>query len=1022
MRSRGVRTMLGYGAFAAAFTLFIFAWMKRDPGARIQRHGRAAAAQLPLSFEVNRGQAAADAKFVARGAGYAMLLTERGEPVLALDSQSHKADRPDAKRRQPLGRTADFAEPAEQSVLRLTFPGANPAPQIQGEQPLPGRSNYLIGSDPQRWLIAVPHYARVRYHEVFPGVDVLYYVNEGQLEYDFIVQPGSSSDTIRIAANGAQRIEQSDSGSLVLKTASGGVKLHKPTAYQQGPDGQREVACDYVLGKDELRFALGDYDRNQVLRIDPVLSYSQPLGALVRAIAVDAAGNSYLAGSTASANFPTTPGAFQPASGGKTDALIAKLDPTGSTLLFATYFGGSGSDSADSIALDSSGNVIVAGRTSSANLPINNGFQLNLSGFQDVFLAKLNPNGTQLLYSSYLGGSGTDSALGVAIDSSDRTAITGFTSSSNFPTGGGVFQAVYGGGDADAFIAKVDTTKSGVASLLFSTYLGGSNRDAAGAIAVDKTGNLVVTGVTISSNFPTANPLQASCASCPAGSDTNLIPAAVADAFVAKLNATGTALVYSTFLGGNMGDAGNAIALDSAGNAYVAGTTFSWVNFPTTAGAFQTLNRGEADVFVSKLNATGSALLYSSFIGGDGDDGATGIALDSSDNAYLTGYTNSTNYPTAKSVQRAGGGVCDFVAFPDSCSDAVVSQLNAEGSSLTYSAYQGNADINEAGTGIAVDATGNVYIAGAVHVASFTDLLSLLRFGPPSSAGNNIEPTGFAAKISPANAGAEPTSVMLTSSPNPSDLAQQVTFTAAVTPGDATGQVSFRDGGTVIGSASLSAGGTATFTHALLTVGSHPIDAEYLGDANFASSTSASLTQIVNSISLTAAQTSATATTGGTAKFRLTVAQAGALTSTIALSCSGLPAGWNCDFTPATVPAGSGPTEVKLTVRTSATAAQTMPRAPVSSPGIPGAIWLGLLALLMLSMPLLRQGVKPLRARPAVAMGVAALFLLAAGCASNSSQSESGGSPQSQAFTASFQVHAASGSTTASKPFVITVR
>ena len=1018
MRSIGMRRVIGYGAIAAAFALLLFAWMKWRPSAQIRKHVGATVAQLPLSFELNRGQAAPDAKFVARGTGYALLLTGSGEQVLALNSQPHQTPDWHVERQQQASSGSEPRERAERALLRLEFPGSNPAPHVQGEQPMAARSNYLIGNDPGKWLIGVPHYARVRYQEVFPGVDVLYYAKDRQLEYDFIVQPGTDPDSIRMTVQGALGIEQGDSDSLALKTAAGSVLLHKPVAYQQGPGGRTEVACNYVLEKGEVRFGLGDYDHSQVLRIDPVLSYSKPQDALIRAIAVDASGNSYLAGTAGSANFPTTPGAFQHTNGGNADAVINKLDPTGSTLLFATYLGGSGSDSANSIAIDSSGNVIVAGTTRSSNFAISHAFQSTLLGTEDAFFSKLNTDGTQLLYSTYLGGSGAESALGVALVSSGRAVMTGVTSSSNFPTSVGAFQPVSGGG-ADAFIAKLDTTKSGAASLLFSTYLGGSNRDAAGAIAVDATGTVFVTGLTISSNFPTASPLQATCASCPSGSDTGLIPAAVADVFVTKLNATGTALVYSTFLGGNSGDAGNAIAVDSVGNAYVAGTTFSWSNFPTTAGAFQTLHHGVADAFVSKLNAAGSALLYSTLVGGDGDDGATGVALDSSGNAYLTGFTNSWDFPTVNPLQGPGKGVCDFVLFPDGCSDALVLQMNADGSALNYSTYLGRSDINDSGTGVAVDAAGNAYVAGASDISSFTDLLDLIRFGPPSSAGNDIEPTGFAAKIGPVSVGAEPTAITLTSSPNPSSKGQSVTFTATVTPPDSSGVVNFYVDHASAGSATLNAG-AATLTHASLSGGNHSITAEYFGDANFAASTSAALTQVVNNISLTAAQSSVTVTKGGTATFPLTVGQSGALTSAITFSCSGLPTGWSCGFNPTTVPAGSGATQVTLTVQTGRTTGLSLPRAPTGSPRFPGMIWLGVLVLLMLSVITGGQARKAAYLRPGFALAFSALLLLASGCGSGSSQPPQVQPPQP--FTVSLAVNATSDTTTASKPFTITVK
>lgn len=1000
---------------AAAFGLAVMVWVNWKPAESGRKSERATRAQIPLSFEVNRGQAAAGAKYVARGGGYSLVLTDRGEPVLTL-AERHAGQRSQASMQG--GRGIESEETAERTPLRLEFAGSNAAPEGEGEQPLPGRSNYLIGNDPSRWLVDVPHFARVRYREVYPGVDVVYYAKDQRLEYDFIVSPGTDPDAIRMMVHDAEGIQEDGSGNLALKTSAGDVRLHKPVAYQGGADGEREVACDYVVDGGEIRFALGEYDRSQTLRIDPVLAYSIPLGALVRAIAVDASGNSYVAGRL-SASFTTTPSAFQPVPASQTDAVIAKMDPTGSTLLFATYLGGSAYDSADSIALDASGNVIVAGTTYSPNLPVRGAFQSTLLGTNDAFVSKLSADGTQLLYSTYLGGSGTESALGVAVDPSGRMTVAGLTSSANFPTNAGSVQPAYGGGDADAFVAKLDPSQPGVASLLYSTYLGGRNRDAAGAIAVDAVGNAYVTGLTLSPNFPTASALQASCASCPAGPDTpQVIPAAAADAFVAKLNPAGSVLVYSTFLGGNRGEAGNAIVVDSAGDAYVAGQTFSWSGFPTTVGAFQTQGDGD-DGFVSKLNPSGSGLLYSTLIGGAGDDLFTGMALDSSGGVYLAGASNAWDFPTVNPLQGPGKGVCDYVLFPDGCSDAVVLRLNESGSALTFSTYVGEEDVNESGTGVAADANGNIYMAGATRLANFTDLLSLLRLGLPGS-GNNIPSLGFVAKISPVS-GTEPTSTQLTSSQNPSGEHQTVTFTATVTPTGASGRVIFRDGDTPLGSPTLDAHGMITFGSSSLSAGNHLITTEYLGDSRFAGSRSAVVTQVVNGISISASQTSATTARGGTATFPLMVGQAGALTAAIAFSCSGLPAGWSCGFSPATVPAGSAPTQVMLTVQAGSAAGGTLPDAPTGGPMGPASIWFGALVLLMVGIWLEARGRRTAYLRPAVALGVAALFLVAAGCGS-SSQPPQEQTQQPQSSTVTFMVSATSSGATSSVPLTITVR
>jgi len=983
----------------------LLTWKNQTRSAPIQKHN-VALARLPLNFEPNRGQAAADAKFVARGGGYALLLTDRGGPVLAFH------DRPaptHPERQRQASHSEELREIAEPVTLRLDFRGGNSAPEVQGEQRLPGHSNYLIGNDPGQWLTSIPHYARVRYLEVYPGVDVLYYTKEQQLEYDFIVRPGANPDSIRLTTEGALEMDESE-GSLVLKTAAGSAVLQKPVAYQEGPDGEREVACNYVLDKGEVRFSLGDYDRGKVLRIDPVLSYSAPLDAELTAIAVDSSGNSYLTGSTASADFPATPGVFQSSyrggSNGGGDAIVAKLDPTGSTLLFATYLGGNGNDSASSIALDSNGRVIVAGWTSSADFPVNHAFQSTLLGIQDAFVSKLNADGTQLLYSTYLGGSGDDFAWGVALDSSDRALVAGETGSPNFPTSTGTFQAVFGGGNADAFIAKVDTTQSGAASLLFATYLGGNNPDAAGAIAVDRTGNVFVTGATRSSNFPTASPWQPSCASCSASTSGPSGPTPTYDAFVSKLNASGTALVYSTFLGGNDYDAGRGIALDSMGNAHIAGETRS-SDFPSTIGAFQASYQGVGDFFLTKLSPAGSAL-YSTFVGGSGFDAASGIALDDSGNAYLVGSSGSADFPTVHPLQGYSGGVCGGKGFGDyPCDDAIVAKIDSSGSTLMFSTFLGGPRSDDSGSGIAVDFAGNAYAAGTAG--------GTFPFTPGAL---QMSGTGFAAKISSPTTGRKPTTTTLTASPNPSAQDQTVTFAATVAPAGPTGQVSFHDGSSVIGFAALNAGGVATLSLGSLSGGNHSIVAAYLGDGDFAGSTSQTLTYAVDAISLSAGETSATVSRGGTATFPLTVSQAGALSSAIAFSCSGLPAGWSCGFNPATVPVGSGPTQVTLTLQAGSTTAQNLSRTPIHGPRLAQNTWLGILALLMLGVHFTLRPGKPVYLRPAAALGFAALFLLAAGCGS-------GGSPQPatpQPVTVNFAVHATSDNANASMTLIITVK
>jgi len=355
-------------------------------------------------------------------------------------------------------------------------------------------------------------------------------------------------------------------------------------------------------------------------------------------ITVDASGSAYVTGWTASSNFPTTKGALQTTpGGGYDDAFVTKLSPTGSALVYSTYLGGKSYDEAHGIAVDASGNAYVTGFTYSSNFPIVAGaHQSALGGYDDAFVSKLNPTGTALIYSTYLGGSGYDEGHGIAIDSSGNAYVTGFTYSSNFPTTRGVLQTTARGG-FDAFVTKLNATGS---TLLYSTYLGGSNDDFAYGIAVDSSGNAFVTGKTYSSNFPTTAGAFQTKPGISGGYD---------DAFVVKLNPAGSALVYSTYLGGSGHDAGAAIAIDALGDAAVTGDTYS-TNFPTTPGAFQTTLGGLNVGFMSKLNATGSALLYSTYMGGVNTQAGTGIAVDASDNIYVVGWSNSNNFPTSTGV------------------------------------------------------------------------------------------------------------------------------------------------------------------------------------------------------------------------------------------------------------------------------------------------------------------------------------------------------------------------------------
>jgi len=633
--------------------------------------------KLPLSFEANRGQTARQVKFLARGPGYTLFLTGDAA-VLSLRRQKSNA------------------------VLRMKLQGANARASVTGADALPGKSNYFIGSDPSQWRTNVPTYSAVKYAAVYPGIDLVYHGNQRLLEYDFLVAPGADPRAIGIRFQGARKLTVNREGALVIALGGSEVIEHAPVVYQDIGGQRQTVAGRYVLrGRGRVGFSVAEYDRRRPLVIDPTLVYSTYLGGWASGnsggfIAVDASGNAYVTGGTESSDFPTTLGAFQTTYSGNGDAFVSKLNPAGSALVYSTYLGGAKGGEGEGIAVDASGNAYVIG-IAGPNFPTTPGaFQTTFPSvaLYTAFVTKLNATGSALIYSTYLGGSSFGWGSGIAVDASGNAYVAGSTESGDFPTTLGAFQTTSAGG-WDAFVSKLNTAGS---SLLYSTYLAGSGEDGASSIAVDVSGSAYVTGETSSANFPTT----------PGAFQTTL--GGTAAAFVTKLNATGSALVYSTYLGGSNADSGNGIALDASGNTYVTGGTGS-SNFPTTPDAFQTAYAGNGDAFVSKLNAAGSALVYSTYLGGSADsDSGIAIAVDASGNAYVTGQTVSINFPTTPgAIQTTYGG--GFL-------DGFITKLNSTGSALLYSTYLGGNDMDQ-GNGIAVDASGNAYVAGPTASADF---------------------------------------------------------------------------------------------------------------------------------------------------------------------------------------------------------------------------------------------------------------------------------------------------------------
>ncbi|MHB8654557.1 MAG: beta strand repeat-containing protein [Terriglobia bacterium] len=878
--------------------------------------------KLPLAFEVNNGQTDGRVKFLSRGGGYTLFLTGN-EAVLALrssqssagDNRKNVAQHPSsdaAALRGPLpigtaalqgrlslssfngknGQNNEIEKPQDSprrgpalqdqpNVLRMRLVGANANAVVTGVDELPGKSNYFIGNDPKKWRTNVPTYAKVRYSGVYPGVDLVYYGNQGgQLEYDFVVSPGADPKAIQLAvaamspsphgnpATAGPPLQIDAHGDLILHSDSGDIRFQKPVVYQLTSDhGQRTTDSKPIEGRYVLQagnrvgFEVSNYDHSKPLVIDPTLVYSTYLAGPSQCcypnttgsgIAVDASGSAYVTGNTSSPNFPTTSGAYQGSSGG---VFVAKLNSAGTALVYSAILGPGSAGSIPGgpvaypagveIAVDSSGSAYVTGVTNSANFPTTPGafqpsqpLQSCYSGFYcgwTAFVTKLNATGSGLVYSTYLGGQGEWNST-IAIDSQGNAYVAGSTQSMNFP----LMNSIQGfAPSGDIFVTKLNPTGSG---LVYSTFLGGPSQccgpsSAGEGIAVDSSGNAYVTGYTSSGSFPLVNPIQSTLKS-----HWNVI--------VSKLNATGSALVYSTYLGGSgYADQGSGIAVDSWGNAYVTGDTES-SDFPITLQAFQTTLNGPQNAFVAKLNAAGSALAYSTYLGGSGDDAGFGIALDSSGNAYVTGAASSTNFPTLNPIQTANNGG----------KDAFVATLNASGSGVLFSTYLGGSG-TDYGNGIALDSSGNAYVTGFTQGGSTFPTTP----GAFQTAFATENSDAFVAKI----ALAAPTTTVLTSSLNPASAGDSVTFTATVTSssGTPTGTVTFFNGQTMLsqvalGSSATLGGSTGGLAPAPLAVaaststliledadslgaGSFNITAQYTPDTTSFAASSASIQQTV---------------------------------------------------------------------------------------------------------------------------------------------------------------------------------
>lgn len=677
-----------------------------------------------MMFAENIGQFAPDVRFQVRSGDRIFWLAEDALWVTVLAELDTAPQRFDDTVSFPTPLTLP-APAAQKGVnIKLSFDGANLHPRLVPFKRLDTRVSYFTGNAPAQWRPDVPVWGGVRYVDLYPGIDLEIAGENTQMAPRLVVHPGADLSAVRLQVDGADTLAL-EGGALHLTTAVGEFAL---PLLQVAGVADAHLARPTITG-DQIAwpFAPTISQTGSTTDADPQspianqqsstsdLLYSTLLGGWSvddgLAIAVDGSGSAYVAGSTLSWDFPTTSGAFETTySHGGHDAFVAKLNPAGSGLVYATFLGGS-KDECNyggypfvlcSLAVDEHGNAYIAGLTLSADFPTTPGaFSRTPGGGQDIFVTRLNASGTALVYSTFLGGTRNEYGYAIAVDEDKNAYVTGATASLDFPTTPDAYDTTTTG-SSDAFIVKLNPAGS---ALRYATFLGGDDDlDSGRAIALDESWNVYVTGVTCSGDFPTTP-----------GALKRTLGWTDCDAFVTKLNPSGAALVYSTFLGGADHEWGNAIAVDLGGAVYVAGHTES-ADFPTPISTFDTTyNGGNADAFVAKLDPAGSALLYATYLGGISYEQPNAIAVDSSGAAYIAGRTNSADFPTTpRALDTSLGGT----------SDAFITKLNAEGSALVYSTFLGGST-GESYTafdhadGIVVDSSGNVYVTGATECDDF---------------------------------------------------------------------------------------------------------------------------------------------------------------------------------------------------------------------------------------------------------------------------------------------------------------
>jgi hypothetical protein len=769
-------------------------------------------AKLPLVFEANQGQAKPEVRFLFRGERYTAFLTG-GSMVLSLRSATAVSTA------HTQNWSADSQAQPSSITVQLNLSGAAKNPAVVGEELLPGKINYFLGNNPAEWHRNIPTYARVRYKNVYPGIDLVYYGNRRQLEYDFVISPGADPNLIQFEIEGSTQVEFDQAGNLILKTTSGDLRLQSPGIYQESNGARLPVKGAYVLqDSSHIGFQVAQYDPNKPLVIDPVLIYGTYVGGSgsdqATSIAVDHSGNVYLAGYTDSTDFPQ--GSLGTLPAGANHVFVAKLDSTGSNLVYADYIGGNSQDYGYAIALDSANEAYVTGSTASSNFPMVNPYQGSYPGSFNAFVTKLSSDGSSVLYSTYLGGNGSDLPVGVAIDTVGSILVAGNTTSTNFPVVNSYQSSVLpnGGGQYGTygFLSKFSPDGS---DLEYSTYFAGNSNvalncggvqcwpspySAISGLAVDNNGNVYAGGVTNTNNFPTTQTAYLS-------SNTASQPNATVG-FVSKFSGAGT-LDYSTYFYESSGILTNinAIAVDGAGAAYVTGVAASDGSFPVTATSIcdPGVSGWECSYgFISKFDAAGSTLLYSTFLGLDNYASPQAIVLDANNDAYIVASTSSNSFSMVNGIEPYSNG-----------SDILVVEIDPLASTELFASYVGGSG-DESPAGIALDSNGNIYIAGTTDSTDFpvtpgasqglpggnTDAL-VIKIGTSSSPAVSLTPASLEYAIEPVGT-ASPTQTALLRNMGSSPL----TVSAISTSGDFSQSNNCGSGVAAAGSCTLS----VTFT------------------------------------------------------------------------------------------------------------------------------------------------------------------------------------------------------------------